>query len=90
MPLLLIAHDQAADGALALEDAVWQLAESHLTLPGSILVETAVSPRYLVEHLRGAMRRGGLEGSLLITPVTAPAWDGFSAEAEEWIRARLP
>ncbi|MBI0432639.1 hypothetical protein [Roseomonas sp. KE0001] len=90
MPLLLVAHDQAADGALALEDAVWQLAESHLTLPGSLLVETAVSPRYLNEHLLGAMRRADLQGTLLVVPVAAPSWSGLSPEAEEWIRARLP
>lgn len=89
MPLLLVAHDQSPDGALALEDAVWQLAESHLTLPGSLLVESAVSARYLVEHLRGAMRRAGLDGALLVTPVTTANWDGLSAEAGEWLRARL-
>lgn len=89
MPLLLIAHDQPPEGAAALEDAVWQLAESHLTLPGSLLVESAVSAPYLVEHLRGAMRRAGFGGALLVTPLSQPSWDGLSAEAEEWIRSRL-
>lgn len=89
MPLLLVAHDQAPDGAATLEDAVWQLAESHLTFPGSLLVESAVSPRYLVDHLRGAMRRAGLEGALLVTMLEDPTLDGLSPEAEDWIRARL-
>ncbi|WP_419896800.1 hypothetical protein [Roseomonas sp. USHLN139] len=89
MPLLLVAHDQAPDGATALEDAVWQLAESHLTFPGSLLVESAVSARYLAEHLRGAMRRAGYDGALLVTPLAEPTLVGLSSEAEAWIRARL-
>ncbi|WBV41761.1 hypothetical protein [Pseudoroseomonas cervicalis] len=89
MPLLLVAHDQPPAGAATLEDAVWQLAESHMTLPGSLLVESAVSARYLVEHLRGAMQRAGLGGALLVTPLREPSWDGLSSEAEEWIRHRL-
>ncbi|HWL83634.1 MAG TPA: hypothetical protein VNR89_21990 [Roseomonas sp.] len=89
MPLLLVAHDQAPDGTAALEDAVWQLAESHLVLSGSLIVESPVSPKYLLEHLRGALRRGGRSGALLVTPLTAASWDGLSADAEEWIRARM-
>lgn len=89
MPLLLVAHDQPPDGAAALEDAVWQLAESHMALPGSLLVESAVSARYLLEHLRGAMHRAGLSGPLLITPVVSAVWEGLSSEAEDWIRNRL-
>lgn len=89
MPLLLVAHDQAPDGAAALEDAVWQLAESHLVLPGSLLVESPVSARYLLDHLRGALRRVGKQGALLVMPVQSADWDGLSADAEEWIRSRI-
>ncbi|MFC3124556.1 hypothetical protein ACFOD4_05725 [Pseudoroseomonas globiformis] len=89
MSLLLVVHDQPAEGAQALEDAVWQLAESHLTLPGALIVESGVSPRYLQEHLSGAMRRAGIAGPLLVTPVAEASWQGLSPEAEEWMRARL-
>ncbi|MCQ4160756.1 hypothetical protein NON00_12545 [Roseomonas sp. GC11] len=89
MPLLLVAHDQTPDGASALEDAVWQLAESHLTLPGSLLVESAVSARYLTEHLHSALRRAGLAGALVVMPVTEPSWQGLSPEVEDWLRVRL-
>ncbi|MXP61951.1 hypothetical protein E0493_01125 [Roseomonas sp. M0104] len=87
---MLVAHDQAPDGAAALEDAVWQLAESHLVLPGSLVVESPVSPKYLLEHLRGALRRMGRDGALLIVPLTTASWAGLSTDAEEWIRARMP
>jgi hypothetical protein len=89
MALLLVAHDQASEGAQALEDAVWQLAESHLALPGSLLIESPVSARYLADHLRSTLRRAGLEGALLVTALTQPIWSGLSPEAEEWITARL-
>ncbi|KAA2214996.1 hypothetical protein [Teichococcus oryzae] len=89
MSLLLVSHDQDTPGAQLLEDAVWQLAESHLTLPGSLIVESAVSAHYLLEHLRGALRRAGREGTLLITPIASAEWAGLSAEAEAWIRSRI-
>jgi hypothetical protein len=89
MSLLLVSHDQDAPGAQLLEDAVWQLAESHLILSGSMIVESAVSGPYLLQHLQGALRRSGRDGTLIVTPISSAEWSGLSPEAEAWIRGRL-
>lgn len=89
MALLLVAHDQTGEAAQTLEDAVWQLAESHLALPGALLLESPVSPRYLLDHLRGTLRRAGRDGILLVSPLQGACCAGLSAEAEEWLCARM-
>lgn len=67
MTLCLVLHELPAGGEEAVEASVWQLSESHWSLPGAMLVETDVSSRYLLAHLRHALGRKGLEGQLLVT-----------------------
>jgi len=93
---LCIALFELPEGGLeALEASVWELSESHCMLANAMLVQTSVSPRYLHSHIVRALRRAGLEGSLLVTAVTSelhiagmdPAvalWveEGLAAQAE--------
>ena len=73
----------------ALRDAVWEVADAHWALgDDAILVSTDLSPDYLVQHFRRALRRRGFaETGLLLVTAVGPkaAWAGLTPEAEAWL-----
>lgn len=90
MTLCLVLHELPEGGPEAIEAAIWELSESHCMLKGGMLVDTSVSPRYLLSHLRGALTRAGLEGKLLVTHVTEDVhlW-GMDPDVESWVLGSL-
>ncbi|WP_426957420.1 hypothetical protein [Muricoccus radiodurans] len=87
MPLCLVVHDLAQPGAEVLEAAVWELSESHWMVGTSMAVATGVSPEYLADHLRRALRRAGLDGMLLAVGLTGDmALDGLPGEGRRWMQ----
>ncbi|WP_376091454.1 hypothetical protein ACE7GA_21780 [Roseomonas sp. CCTCC AB2023176] len=90
MPLLLALHDGDAAAAAALEQAVWQLSESHWVFGTGLLVLTGVSPAYLSTHLTRALEAAGSPASLLVTPLAENAsLDGLPPEGRDWAAAAL-
>jgi len=90
MPLCLVLHDLSPTGKEALAGAVWDLAESHLALPGGLLVATGVSAGYLLSHLRRAVERAGERGAIVVTRVEGdlPSW-GMDDGTQDWIEGNL-
>jgi hypothetical protein len=74
----------------ALQEAVWEIADSHWSpADGSLLVATDLSPAYLVQHFRSGLGRRGCPdpGLLLVVPVTdTAAWTGLPKDAEAWLK----
>ncbi len=90
MPLCLEVHELAPGGAEALEAAVWEVSESHCILAGTMLVDTSVSPAYLLSHLRRALEREDLSGSLLVAEVGDGLHSaGLDPAIQEWLQASL-
>ncbi|HYZ33007.1 MAG TPA: hypothetical protein VE684_12085 [Crenalkalicoccus sp.] len=90
MSLCLVLHDFAGDGAAekACFDAVYEIAPEHWRVtPGATLVATGVSPRYLRDHLLGALRAQGLAARMLFAARIEPdaAAHGLTAEGEAWL-----
>jgi hypothetical protein len=73
----------------ALRDAVWEVADAHWAVgDDAILVSTDLSPDYLVQHFRRALRRRGFgeTGLLLVTSIgPKAAWAGLTPDAEAWL-----
>ena len=90
MALCVVVHDLPAAGVDAMQAAVWEVSESHWMLAGGMLVATSVSPSYLLSHLRQAVRRMELEGTLIVTRVTAELETaGVDDAARAWIASHL-
>ncbi|MBP0444026.1 hypothetical protein J8J14_04480 [Roseomonas sp. SSH11] len=90
MTLCLVLHDLPEGGAEAMEASIWELSESHCMVKGAMLVDTSVSPKYLLSHIRGALSRAGLEGKLLVTHVTTDVhMSGLDRDIEGWIQGSL-
>ncbi|WP_458096743.1 hypothetical protein [Roseomonas sp. WA12] len=81
-------HELPAGGEEAIEASLWQLSESHWGLPGAMLVETGVSPSYLLSYLRQALAREGIEGRLLVTSFAGQVHTtGLDTGILAWIQA---
>lgn len=91
MPLLMALHDADDAVSRALEEAVWQLSESHWTFGTGLMVKTGVSPAYLSAHLARALERADLRANLLVAPLGPDAClDALPEEGRTWLRASLP
>ena len=88
MSLCLVLHDLPSGGAEVLESAIWEVSESHWLHTGdALLVATEVSVPYLASHLRGALRRSGMAGSLMVLRVGPDVVsDGLSESARSWVQ----
>jgi len=68
---------------------VWEVADAHWAVgDDAILVSTDLSPDYLVQHFRRALRRRGFgeTGLLLVTSIgPKAAWAGLTPDAEAWL-----
>jgi hypothetical protein len=94
VPLSLVIHDLAPESPAlrAMVEAIYQIAPEHWPVTdAAVLVETDVSPAYLLDHLeRELALRGARAGRLLVTPVGAKAaWSGLPTEGETWLRDKL-
>ena len=88
MTLCLVLHELPEGGAEAVEASIWELSESHCMLRGGMLVDTSVSPKYLLSHLRGALKRAGRDGKLLVTQVTQDVhMSGMDPDVANWVEA---
>lgn len=91
MPLLIALHDGDGGASETLEEAVWQLSESHWSFGTGLMVVTEVSPAYLAQHLSEALDRAGLRASLLVTPLGPDAClEGLPEEGRAWLQAAIP
>ncbi|WP_135465851.1 hypothetical protein [Crenalkalicoccus roseus] len=92
MPLCLVLHEldpPSPEAEQVFFHAVFEIAPEHWRLTeGATLVATGVSPGYLLDHLRRAMRHARLSlRLLLVTPVGNDlAAHGLPPEGESWIR----
>ncbi|MFH5925776.1 hypothetical protein [Roseomonas xinghualingensis] len=90
MALCVVLHDLPPAGMDAMQAAVWEVSESHWMLSGGMLVATSVSPSYLLSHLRQAVRRIGLEGTLIVNRVTTePEMAWVDDAARSWVASHL-
>ncbi len=82
-------RDEAEDIRVALQDAVWEVAESHwAAAAGTMLVSSDLSSDYLLSHFRRALSRRGVPqpAFLVVAPLAErPAMIGVPAEAEGWM-----
>jgi hypothetical protein len=82
-------RDDAEDIRIALQDAVWEVAESHWAAGNeTLLVSSDLSSDYLLSHFRRALTRRGIPqpAFLLVAPLgERPAMIGVPADAEGWM-----
>ncbi len=88
MSLCLVLHDLPPGGSEILEAAIWEVSDSHwLPTADALLVSTGVSVGYLASHLRQALRRHGVEGSIVVLRTDSEVVsDGLPASAAAWLR----
>jgi hypothetical protein len=94
VPLALVIHDLPAgsDPAKAMFDAIYEIAPEHWPISdGALLAATGVSPAYLRDHLRRALKAGGYQaGIMLVTRLgDKAAWSGLPPEGEAWLREMI-
>ncbi|HEY8613345.1 MAG TPA: hypothetical protein VIL69_18935 [Roseomonas sp.] len=90
MTLCLVLHELPAGGVEVMEASIWELSESHCMLGGGMLVDTSVSPGYLLSHIHGALTRAGMEGKLVVSQAAAELhMSGLEPDVAAWIRGSL-
>jgi hypothetical protein len=101
MTLHLVIHRPAtADGSedaaaerQALQEAVWEVADSHWApTEEALVVSCDLSPAYLLSHFQAGLARRGHKqpGLLLVVPMGREvAWMGLPPDGEAWMREAL-
>jgi len=92
MPLCLVLHDLPSGGAEVLEAAIWEVSESHWVVAANTLfVSSDVSVNYLSDHLRGALRRSGMQGWIMVLQAASDVVSaGLGEDAQAWLREQSP
>ncbi|APT57262.1 hypothetical protein RQ831_10800 [Roseomonas gilardii] len=91
MSLILVLYDLPQGATEVLEQAIWEVSESHwVANANALFVSSDMSVSYLSQHLRGALRRNGIAGPILVMRMAEDiATDGLPPDAASWLRQQV-